>query len=104
MPAETASLRSAYSWALIEVTAKTGIRVPSGALCAPPPRERGGRPIDAPSSAVLLVRGKLSHRCCDFGRVGHHEFLLWRVERHCGYVSRGDPYHRSVQVVERVLG
>src|ERR1700682_6428053 len=83
MPAPTASLLSAYSCAVIDLMA-FGIAV-------------------APTTAPLLVRGKLSQRLRDLVWVGHEELLLRGVERHCGDVRTRDPYDRPVEVVESVL-
>src|SRR6266566_3626189 len=102
MPAQTASLRSAYSWAAIDLGSMVGAcALPGSVLPANAPLPG---PLPGGERELFLVRGKLSHRCCDFGWVGHYEFLLWRVEGHRRHVLRCDPHHRSIQVVERVLG
>src|SRR5580765_8129438 len=92
MPAPTASRRSAYSWGVIEGT----VVLVNAPLPGPLPC---GETED-----FFLVGGKLSHRLCDFLGVRHDEIFLRCVEGHRGHVRRRDTDHRTVEVVEGVLG
>src|SRR6185295_4058605 len=55
-------------------------------------------------AASLLVRRELADRVGDLLRADHEPVLEDVVVRHTRDVRSGDPGHRSIEIVERLLG